>query len=236
MLPRRNYKMKPPISVRFNPGHSVAKDIAAYYLMRAGSGVKVFDVTGHGHDATFVNEPVWCSSKYGRALDFGGTDEHLACGVIPLGGNTGSILAWAKSDTDIGVHKVVGRNWQHHSLGFSGAAVQGYWNNQLIAGAIPASSILKWHLFAVTYDGNLAADNLKLWLDGVLLQKADLLGATTNEDQAWEIASHGNNANYWDGEIGSVMLSKRVIYSSEMTLLSRRLFCMFGSGQRYAML
>ena len=84
----------------------------AHYRLDEGAGVRVFDESGEGNHGTTTNMVVdnsnWVNGKFGKALDFDGSDDHVVVAtnsVLEL--TDGTVSFWAKlngsSDINYGV-------------------------------------------------------------------------------------------------------------------------------------
>ncbi|MBI1925938.1 LamG domain-containing protein [Candidatus Poribacteria bacterium] len=62
------------------------KDVVAIWLLDEGTGNKVTDASGNGHDGAFASgKPKWVDGKFGKALSFNGQNDWVAMNdpVIP---------------------------------------------------------------------------------------------------------------------------------------------------------
>jgi alpha-mannosidase len=69
------------------------------YAFQAGTGTSAVDGSGHNNHGTLTNGPIWTSAgKYGNAISFDGTDDHVVAADSPSAdlGATGTIAAWVK--------------------------------------------------------------------------------------------------------------------------------------------
>ncbi len=68
-------------------GQSSAKidpeTVAAVWLFDEGSGKIAKDASGNGNDGEFKGNPKWVVGKFGKALEFDGSDDYVDCGNNP---------------------------------------------------------------------------------------------------------------------------------------------------------
>lgn len=76
------------------------KTCIAFWLFDEGKGDVAIDSSGNKNDGTLVNNPKWIDGKFGKALDFGGPNDHIS---IPKGSalleqqfSQMTIVAWVK--------------------------------------------------------------------------------------------------------------------------------------------
>jgi len=77
--------VKPAFGRQLNYGHPLAQGLVGCWLMNEGSGDKVYDLSGNGNTGTCQNmtgtaTSGWNPGKFGSALAFDGTNDHVDCG------------------------------------------------------------------------------------------------------------------------------------------------------------
>ena len=79
---------------------SLNSDLFAYWNFDETSGTTASDYTNN-NDGTLSGDTEWVSGKFGNALDFDGTNDHVSAGTgNPVGaGNTMTISLWATADS-----------------------------------------------------------------------------------------------------------------------------------------
>jgi len=106
-----------------------------------------------------LNNAYWFNMQSTAAVDVG---------PISTGGDkTASISASAKAEStsNMAYRKIIGRYYWHFTIGVSsGNKWEGRWNDNTFSSTISPDT--EWHHFVLTYDGNLATQNLKLYIDG----------------------------------------------------------------------
>ena len=87
-------------------GHSSAKiDLSTcvgMWLLDEGKGEVARDPSGNGNDGKLMNGPKWVDGKFGKALEFDGSDDYVEMpndSGLPSGAQERTISAWAKVDT-----------------------------------------------------------------------------------------------------------------------------------------
>ncbi|MFC1711701.1 DUF2341 domain-containing protein, partial [Patescibacteria group bacterium] len=204
---------------------SLNNGLVGYWSMDENTGTSLGDSSGIGNTGTFgtgSSAPSWSTSKFGPGLSFDGTDDYVNLSVIELEGKTGSMAAWVKLDSaDPGNARVLGRYWQQHSIGTASDTPtdqwRAWWNNVALNGGTVDTN---WHHLAVTYNGFLATDNIKFFVDGELVKTANNTEDNLGDDnRVWQIGTHGSNAYNWDGLIDDVRLYNRTLSATEVRQL-----------------
>lgn len=147
----------------------------AIWLFDEGSGEIVEDVSGNGHDGTFVGDVKWEQGKWGSALGFDGNvtnyvevphadDLNLAewsievwlnIGVMPAGWHCPFAKETGAPNRNYALHLQGGTGFAHGSISVGDAF------GHATFGAINICDG-EWHYVAATYDG----DKCTLYVDG----------------------------------------------------------------------
>ena len=156
---------------------AVDEDTVALWLFDEGSGEIVKDSSGNGHDGKFVGEIKRVQGKWGKALDFDGTDGIYV--EVPHAEDL-SLAEWS-IEAWLNVRSVVGgwhcpfgkegidpttRNYalyiQGGDLGIAHGSISV--GNAMGHATFGATNIIdgEWHHIAATYDGN----KCTLYIDG----------------------------------------------------------------------
>lgn len=98
MLLTRNYKMKPPISVRLNKASLYAKGLVTYFPMCGLVGGKVLDLSGMQNDGVIGGGAHLVYGHRGLAMDFDGVADYIALSTAKLSTTQGTLNAWVKYD------------------------------------------------------------------------------------------------------------------------------------------
>ncbi len=87
-------------------GQSSAKidqeTIVGMWLFDEGKGEVTKDSSGNGNDGKLMNGPKWVDGKFGKALEFDGTDDNVEMpndSGLPSGAQDRTISAWVKVDS-----------------------------------------------------------------------------------------------------------------------------------------
>jgi hypothetical protein len=83
----------------------IADGLVAYWPLNEGKGATTSDLSGNGNDGTLNGGPIWVDGKFGGALDFDGTDDHVDCGnpsILDFGTSNFTVSAWIKTTNAAG--------------------------------------------------------------------------------------------------------------------------------------
>lgn len=166
------------------------KSAAAVWLFDEGSGNVAKDYTGNGNDGNLINNPKWVDGKFGKALEFNGTNSYVdvsAPNGLPKGSAARTVSLWFK--------------WSEIKWPSPGVEIMGYGPNSnstrlgMWIGSSPHclgietcnfGVVFPWdgdtnwhHLVAAYPKGETGADKFKIYFDGVL-QKSEASGAIQN--------------------------------------------------------
>jgi len=168
--------------------------------------------TSYGEDISFTT-----ITPPDHALDFDGDNDHVSIPHSSIGSLTGSfsVEAWfnVSGGTEdcaiISKHHNDNGSRSGYTIEYSGTnsnihAVIGY-DGGWYPTEIPFNSLNEWHHVAMTYNSD--SDELKLYLDGILMDTAT--GATTpqyNSSDLWIGGSANYVNNYFQGSIDQVRI------------------------------
>ena len=234
-------KLKPTRGIRLNKTHPLVRGLAGYWLLNAGTGDKVFDLSGNGNDATLQGTaPSWSAGKFGSAVLLPGTDEYMKCGnsatVNPSFQVTVIVwFKWAGSTSQFLIAKgeqgVSPFNNQYFLSTRTNNVIRGHIYTTATGHTNIESAITvndnKWHQVALTYDGSF----VNLYIDGVL--DAGAVAKTgTMVDNGIELTLGARITNvtptgFFDGLIDHVLLYNRALLPFEIALLYIKPFVMF---------
>jgi hypothetical protein len=144
--------------------------IAGIWLLDEGTGKVVADSSENGNAGEIIGEPKWVAGKFGKALEFDGTDDMVDTSYSSDEQNSGfTILAWIKPTVAISTQiVVVGRSngGPQLNLNSGGKAMTGFKMDNGQFAHISGTTIFskgKWTHIAGTYDGSV----IKVYVDGV---------------------------------------------------------------------
>jgi hypothetical protein len=83
----------------------IADGLVAYWPLDEGGGTTTSDLSGNGNDGTLNGGPIWVEGKFGGALNFDGSDDHVDCGnpsILDFGTSDFTISAWIKTTNALG--------------------------------------------------------------------------------------------------------------------------------------
>jgi len=150
------------------------KTIVGMWLFDEGAGKVAKDFSGKGNDGTLVGNPKWVAGKFGKALEFNGTNESMEAETsgFPKGAEDRTIALWVKSPNMAVGNKFLA-GWGNGTSQQMSSLIMGWmnlasgkfafwgWNNDF-----EAPTVLKndsWYHLAFTLKGKTSA---RLYLDG----------------------------------------------------------------------
>jgi len=227
-----NPGQKPWLGQQVDRSHPCAKGLVACWLMNEGTGNQIQDLSGNRNNGILTNDVWWVAGKFGSALDFEGTTDHVNCGnssLFDFNATDGfSVSCWFKADTVSGDHTVVGKaasawflNVWNDDIQFrietSGDAIDTY------NVGTNAFQVEKWYHLVGVAKGTTAW----AYVNGVLAASGVGSG-TYNTDAASPVLIGANTitGQYdFDGIIDNVLIYNRALSATEIALLYREPFC-----------
>jgi fibronectin type 3 domain-containing protein len=83
-----------------NSNEAAPSIVSAYLKFNETSGTAASDTTGNGWNGTLVNGPLWAAGRFGNAVDFDGTNDHVTLPTGVVNGLTNfTIATWVYLDT-----------------------------------------------------------------------------------------------------------------------------------------
>lgn len=197
------------------------KNIVGMWLFDEGSGDVASDSSENGNDGTLLNKPKWVAGKFGRALEFNGSNTSVDCGdtksmAIPTGGEVtmcawvfptvGSTAAWqgimAKrtGSYSYGINLVTG-NFQIYTSG--GSAIAGFAYN------LPVE---EW----VHIAGTMSKKPTELYVNGELFGTKGGGGGVIEAANGLRIGASGTIGEVFNGIIDDVGIFNVVLSAADI--------------------
>ena len=136
------------------------QSVAGIWLFDEGRGEVAEDSSGNGNDGNIVDEPKWVDGKFGKALEFDGTDDMVDTPYVSDDQNGAfTIMAWIKPTVAISTQIVVaGRSngGPQLNLANTGVAMTGYKMDNGQFAHVRGKAVFpqeEWTHIAGTYDG-----------------------------------------------------------------------------------
>lgn len=207
---------------------AVMDDSLVLYLpFNEGNGEITRDRSGYGNDATFRGGALWTKDgKYGDAIAFDGVDDGVVVSdvdILDLGGQL-TLEAWvyphdvsatyrgiiSKEDWNNAKGYYLGQNNKQIYLGFNKGI-----KNEIQGGKFDTNG--KWYHVAGTFDSGLNSNNLKIYIDGDLVEEGGnsevpVVHAATL-DVGW---IHDLAKGYFAGVIDEVAIYRRTLTKAEI--------------------
>lgn len=215
--------LKPRLFRKPNLGHRLSRGLVGLWLMNEGSGSIVFDLSGNGNTGTLTGTaPVWDAGKFGSAVNFPGTDEHIIAPSPITIDDKYTVLIWFNITThavDKGLFSIadtVSSTIPIMLIQADNGDLKIYNGGYATISSINTN---QWYCVAVSFDGTDAF----VYLDGVYKTSRTKSGGTQDNN-----IYIGNGYNgYITGLVSSVMIYNRTLTASEIAQLYQEPFCMF---------
>ena len=155
-------------------------------------GTAASDSSGNGNDGTLKPiglEPTWISGKFGNALSFDGSDDYVEV-ASPNNlyiANAITVQAWIKPSGSGDVvrlqlgYELYVRPDGKLEIALYRSGAWGWWQS---ISTIPIPATEFYHV-AFTYDKDGGADNLKIYINGVLDAQHTVMGALQSSGMFW---------------------------------------------------
>jgi len=204
-----------------------SKSIVGMWLLDEGSGAVTKDSSGNDNDGKLIGSPAWVQGKFGKALEFNGTDNYVSIANSPIFNFVNvdfSASFWmnAKSwDNPISDARTMidfetgGWNgWLvRYSEGTGTITLGGGGNERTALTIVP--SLDQWHHVTVTYSEG--GSEIKGYLDGKLDKTTSINLNLTNSTTAHGIGTNPENVGQaFDGIIDEVAVFNVVLEEGDI--------------------
>jgi len=207
------------------------KSAVAIWLFDEGKGDVVKDSSENGNDGQPMKGPKWVSGKFGKALEFDGSDDYVDCGSGASLDITDAItiVAWTFPSNQTFNHQDIVGKPSAYILGHMdpGVIVRSYINDGGWFG-VPYSKefnnyVDEWFHFAFTYDRS----ELKVYVNGTLDSKGARGGQIVINKNPVVVAhsreSQGFNA-FYKGIVDDVAIFNEALSSERRSIFQNRHF------------
>jgi hypothetical protein len=197
-----------------------ASGLVAAYSFNDGTGTTTADVSGNGHPGTISGASWTNDGRYGGALSFDGTDDHVALGSLGTFYQSGFTLeAWVKKATDtkkdvavLGSFTGAGAGpmiWVDHLAGHYRLTAGLSLDNYLDSGQSPVADT--WQHLAVTYDGTIA----RFYIGGTEVASRTI--SSFGASNTWRVGAYDTTPfGFFDGVIDEVRIYSRALTPAEI--------------------
>ena len=190
-------------------------NVVAMWLFDEGQGKTVRDSSGNGNDGVINGDPKWVEGKFGKGLEFDGSDDYIAVpdsDSLDVNGNQITIVAWIKGSGWPAANHVVRKlhdQAQGHIyvLRIQPDTIRAYIATDAkpspgyqVNGATSLNTD-RWYHVALVYDGN----EIRVYLNGELDGSQTASGKIETSDGELRIA-RGDPAGYFAGVIDEVAI------------------------------
>lgn len=211
----------------------------------SGSGLLLPDLSGRNNNGSLVGMDAsdWVSGQYGRALDFDGVNDYVACGNPEIQNTASfSVSCWARTTTLSPVgQRIFGR--ESPTGNFSGLALAFFRRATLDSSSVtlfignPSSGVIDvnaganvvavntWYHIAATYDGSTQASGVQIAINGELKTTTIAINtfstpATISNPAAIGVRGDATGGGFLSGIVDDVRAYSRVLTLSEIRLLA----------------
>jgi uncharacterized protein YjdB len=205
---------------------SAVTDSVASYAFSEASGVTVEDGSGNGNDGTMLGGQRTGAGKVGQGLAFDGVvaqpgeDESV---LIPASDSLAftdafSIAAWVRPTSGAGIILSKPGSYDLRIHGETGSPLfyglfDGVDGRVLAPSALPLNV---WSHVVVTYDANAAAPRMKMYVDGALVESADVTGVLALSGTALRIGGAPYSAMEFPGTLDELHVYRRALSATDV--------------------
>ena len=191
--------------------------IIGTWLFDEGEGDTAGDSSGNGHDGTLMNGPKWVQGKFGKALEFDGTNGVQVPHADELSLETFTLMAWINVKKGGAWQQIVTKqnSPRNYTIGISPAnliecafTVGGSFETAL--GKTPVDDA-QWHHVAGTYD----KEFIRVYVDGVLEAENPFTDTPDVNTRPLEFGS-GDGEPMIGGIVDEVLVSNTALTEDEI--------------------
>lgn len=207
--------------------------VAAWDMTLGITGTKVFDWSGNNNTGILVDDTHWVYDNLGSALKFDGSGDYVSVAEsdsLKINGPQITVTAWIKPDTTSNQYDYIFRKQTADGLSPYNLYALRFDNSEHIRAEITNASDVRvvdvgvevipnteWTFVGFTYDGS----SIRVYHNGILQGSPD--AQTENiKDETSDVYIGGSvsgTAYYFDGQISQLLVHKRTLSASEITLL-----------------
>ena len=231
-------QLKPTRGICLNRSHPLSRGFVGLWLFNEGSGKKVYDLSGNGHNGIFgagAASPSWTPGKFGSAINFDGGDHILIDNPtsFEFGTSDYTIIAGIKrngtGNNDKVFCKGADASWEAKAKQFYIYNDKLRWEEHSVGNVESASTIdANPHQISVTFVDS--SNLLSLYIDGLLDNSGTLV--LTADDASHVVKIGARDTAHYTGRVDYFYIYNRALSASEVALLYREPFCMFGRVNR----
>ncbi|MHC4325310.1 MAG: LamG domain-containing protein, partial [Planctomycetota bacterium] len=192
-------------------------NLVCWWTLDEASGLRVLDLSGHGHHGTFQGSPEWADGYDGNALHFTSEGDYV---VHSLGAASdwpaGTLTVWVKADS-VG-QDVWSSVFSSHTPSGAGFQIDTDGDNpgvyRITGGFIFGTVTTNWVHLAVSFDGTSA----KLYYNGDWASSGTLTDTIFNQ---FALCTNRNVGNSLFGVIDDFRMYDKVLTQQEIQLVMR---------------
>ena len=227
--------LKPIRGFCLNKSHPLARGLVGCWLMNEGTGSTIFDLSGNESIGSWdIGSAMWSAGKFGSAIKMDGDDGiHLGTGPSMSGNVCFSVVFWMKTATSA-------EEWiiSQFNGGYQNVWIVRIKDNKL-GFCLPNKFIYYtsdtsvnddcWHQIVCTYDQS----DFNVYIDSILDKSSPAGAVSFDGNISCSIGFNDrDDSNYFNGRLDHIILFSHVLSVSEIALLYREPFCMFGRRVR----
>jgi len=209
--------LKPPRGTQLDRTNPLARNLGLYWLFNEGAGSRISDLTGNGRMGTLNGVPSWAEGRFGSALYYDGDDDS-----VETSSSVGTLL----------IQRTVGSPYQSFRTLINDSddkiLLLIYNSSGVNTVSISSDSAVEtgvWYHAVFILDSDYDA---RMYVNGVQQTATGYAGSFYNANDVLRLGSRTGTTDDLKGKIDNVMIFDRVLSASEITLLGREPFCMFG--------
>ncbi len=189
------------------------------YEFEEGSGSTTADESANSLTGTLTNGPTWTNGKYGKGIQFDGTNDYIDLGNSSLFNITSAVTisAWMNISNQTTSRVILNKGGANGSYELRGnqssnATYRFILNGGTNLNGSGSISANTWHHLAATYDGA----TMKVYVDGVLNNSVAYTSSINITTSSALIGSIGSGL-YFQGILDNVRIYNKALSASEVT-------------------
>jgi len=233
--------LKPPRGTQLDRTNPLARNLGLYWLFNEGAGSRISDLTGNGRMGTLNGVPSWAEGRFGSALYYDGDDDSVETSSSVITSAPVSASFWFEADElpsvraqdgTLLIQRTVGSPYQSFRTLINDSddkiLLLIYNSSGVNTVSISSDSAVEtgvWYHAVFILDSDYDA---RMYVNGVQQTATGYAGSFYNANDVLRLGSRTGTTDDLKGKIDNVMIFDRVLSASEITLLGREPFCMFG--------
>jgi hypothetical protein len=184
-----------------------------------GSGTKIYDISGNGHDGTLVNGVAY-SSNNGGILVFDGVDDFIDVPGPNLAGTNYTVIAAGRYVSipyvgpPYGDGRLISARSNNWLIGLWGGNTENYYAEGWVSSVGAGNSDTNWRFWAAT--GDISGDSYSAYVNNTITVNSSTAGS--QGPNGFSLGRYGpGDSEYSNSNFGFMLVYNRILNTTEMT-------------------